>query len=163
MNYPNAEVISSTYGSNHWLITYLIDGISHDESLLQPHFEANCINWIVGHIIRGRSTALHLLTAEPVFNDALIERFKTGSLPVSGPDDAIPFEELVDKLNLSQERITAALANISPEALAAEKETDRGVKPVGEHLAGLAWHETYHTGQLEPLRSLALQVRESTS
>jgi len=161
MSFPTAEVISSTFASNHWLINYLVEGLNHEETLLQPEFEANCINWIVGHIIRGRSTAITLLEAEPVFTNALIERFKTGSAPVTGEGDSIPFDELVDHLNQSQERIAAALESIAPGALAHENTTDRGTKPVGEHLSGLAWHETYHTGQLEFLRSLALQLRES--
>ncbi|NIQ10155.1 MAG: hypothetical protein GWN61_15565, partial [candidate division Zixibacteria bacterium] len=37
--------------------------------------------------------------------------------------------------------------------------TDRGEKPVGQHLSGLAWHETFHTGQLDLLRSLALNQK----
>jgi hypothetical protein len=36
-----------------------------------------------------------------------------------------------------------------------EAETNRGLKPVAQHLAELHWHETYHTGQLELLRDLA--------
>jgi uncharacterized damage-inducible protein DinB len=159
-SYPTAENISSTFESNHWLINNLINGLNHEDSVVQPPFEANSMNWVVGHIIRGRNTALTLLDAEPVFSDDLVERFKTGSPPVTGEDDAISFEKLVNDLNSSQERITAALASITPEALAERKTTDRGEKPVGQHLSGLAWHETYHTGQLEFLRSLALQQRE---
>jgi DinB superfamily len=160
MSYPTAENISSTFESNHWLINNLIDGLNHEDSLVQPPFEANCINWVVGHIIRGRNTALTLLKAEPIFSDDLVARFKTGSPPVTGEDDAVSFEKLVNDLNTSQERITAALADISPEALAEHKTTERGEKPVGAHLSGLAWHETYHTGQLEFLRSLALQQHD---
>ncbi len=159
MSYPNAEVISSTFTTNHWLINQLIDGLSHVDSLVQPPFEANCLNWIVGHIIRGRSTAITLLEAEPVFTNDLVERFKTGSPPVTGENDAVSFEKLVADLNTSQERIAAALEAISPESLAEEKATGRGTKPVGEHLSGLAWHETYHVGQIELLRSLALKQR----
>jgi hypothetical protein len=161
MTYPTAENISDTYASNHWVLGHLIDGLSHAESLIQPPFDANCLNWLLGHIIKGRNTALKLLEAEPIFTAELVERFKTGSPPVTGEGDAVSVEKLVSDLNASQERITAALAAISPEALAREKETSRGKKPVGQHLSGLAWHETYHTGQIELLRSLATQQRNS--
>ncbi|MFZ0546087.1 MAG: DinB family protein [Candidatus Promineifilaceae bacterium] len=159
MGYPTAENISSTFESNHWLIGSLIEGMSHEDSIVQPPFEANCMNWVVGHIIRGRNTALMLLEAEPVFDDTLVSRYKTGSQPVTGEADAVSFEKLVGDLNLSQERITAALAEITPEGLAELKTTDRGERAVGQHLSGLAWHETFHTGQLDLLRSLALQSR----
>ena len=155
MSYPDSNYISSTFQSNHWLIGRLIEGFTHEDSLIQPPFEANCMNWVVGHIIRGRNTALILLEAEPVFSDELVQRFKTGSPPVTGQDDAISFEKLVNDLNTSQDRLEAALAKTTPESLAQLKTTDRGKKPLGQHLSGLAWHETYHTGQLELLRSLA--------
>lgn len=159
MTYPTAEHISSTFSSNHWLINRLIDGLNHEDSVIQPPFEANCMNWVVGHIIRGRNTALTLLEAEPIFSDDLVERFKTGSDPITNEDNAISFEKLVNDLNTSQDRLAAALDEITPEALAELKTTDRGEKPVGAHLSGLAWHETYHTGQLELLRSLALNQK----
>jgi hypothetical protein len=117
------------------------------------------MNWVLGHIVRGRNTALILLEAEPVFDEELANRFKTGSPPVTGPEDAVDFEALVKDLNISQERITAALAEISPEGLAQPKTTERGEKAAGQHLSGLAWHETFHTGQLDLLRSLAQAVR----
>ena len=66
----------------------------------------------------------------------------------------MPFDKLLRDLNQSQDRIADYLERISPEALAADGETDRGIKPVAEHLDGLHWHETYHTGQLELLRAL---------
>jgi hypothetical protein len=157
MTYPTAEHISSTFSSNHWLINNLIEGLNHEDSVVQPPFQANCMNWVVGHIIRGRNTALSLLGAEPILPDDLVNRFKTGSDPVTNEDDAISFEKLVNDLNTSQERLTKALAEVTYEALAELKTTDRGEKPVGQHLSGLAWHETYHTGQLELLRSLALK------
>ncbi|NIQ10156.1 MAG: hypothetical protein GWN61_15570, partial [candidate division Zixibacteria bacterium] len=109
MSHPTSENISSTYTSNHWLINQLIDGLTHEDSLIQPPFPANCLNWILGHIIRGRNTALILLDVEPIFTEELVNRFKTGSPPVTGPDDAVPFDKLVNNLNISQERLTAAL------------------------------------------------------
>jgi uncharacterized damage-inducible protein DinB len=64
-------------------------------------------------------------------------------------------EKLIGDLDLSQKRIAEALGQMSEGELLQEAETDRGLKPVAQHLAGLHWHETYHTGQLELLRDLA--------
>ncbi len=154
MSYPDAESLKSAYATNHWLIGRLTDGLSHEDSLVQPPYPGNCLNWVVGHIVAGRHTALKLLGGETVWSDEEAERYKTGSAPVTGEDDAVPFDRLLRDLDLSQERITASLEKIAPEALAADGETSRGIKPVAEHLDGLHWHETYHTGQLELLRAL---------
>jgi hypothetical protein len=44
---------------------------------------------------------------------------------------------------------------ISAEELAQLTEFQGSERAVGQALAGLHWHETYHTGQLELLRQLA--------
>lgn len=154
MTYPDAESLMSAYATNHWLIGRLTEGLSHEDSLVQPPYQGNCLNWVVGHIIAGRHTSLKLLGAQTVWSDEQAGRYKTGSPPVTGDENAIPFDRLLNDLDLSQERIAAALDGISPEVLATEGETDRGIKPVAEHLDGLHWHETYHTGQLELLRAM---------
>lgn len=60
-----AETIKADYTGNTWLINKLADGLTHAESVLQPPFPANCLNWILGHILSRRNTALTLLQAEP--------------------------------------------------------------------------------------------------
>ena len=66
MDYPTAQSLSQSYGSTHWLINRLVDGLSNADSLVQPPFEANCLNWVVGHILAGRNEALSYLGAEPI-------------------------------------------------------------------------------------------------
>jgi hypothetical protein len=45
------------------------------------------------------------------------------------------------------------------ERLAAIVDTRFGERPLGQHIDGLHWHETYHTGQLELLKALAESAR----
>jgi hypothetical protein len=155
MKYPEAEKLAQSYGATHWLIHQHVDGLDHPASLIQPPFQANCLNWVVGHILVSRHTVLRLLGAEPVWGQETITRYKTGSEPITEDGQGLPLAQLVTDLDQVQERIVAALAEVTPDALAEEAETDRGVRSVGEHIYGLHWHETYHTGQLELLRALA--------
>lgn len=154
MNYVDAQTISQSYAFTHMLIKRLTVGLSHADSLVQPPFPGNCLNWVVGHIISGRNEALTYLDAPAVWGDDEIARYKTGSAPITGDDQALPLERLLGDLALSQERLEAALAKITPEAYDRVVDTRFGERPVGKHLDGLHWHETYHLGQLELLREL---------
>jgi uncharacterized damage-inducible protein DinB len=160
MNLPDAESLTQSYATNHWLINTLVEGLNNADSLVQPPYEGNCLNWVLGHIISSRQPALRLVGAEPVWSQGEADRYKTGSAPIVNGDQALPLEELLRALDLSQERIAAALAQKSEDELLEEAETDRGVKPISQHLAGLHWHETYHTGQLELLRDLAKTAQD---
>ncbi|MBX7235393.1 MAG: DinB family protein [Caldilineales bacterium] len=148
------EIILDWYDSNKVVIELNAAGLSHADSLLQPTgAEANCLNWVVGHVIANRNTALGLLNWPLVWPDELIARYQTGSLPV-GPDDegAVEFAELLHDLGRTQKALAAALAQATPDLLDApysQRQT------IGQRLMGLAWHEAYHAGQTDYLRRLA--------
>lgn len=158
MDYPNAESLGQSFIGTHWLINRLVGGLSNADSLIQPPFEANCLNWVVGHILAGRNEALAYLGAEPVWGEPELARYRTGSSAIVAEEQALPLEQLIDDFEESQKRILAALENVSPEALATIVDTRFGERPLGKHIDGLHWHETYHTGQLELLRALAETV-----
>ncbi|MGD8857921.1 MAG: hypothetical protein PVG33_16410, partial [Chloroflexota bacterium] len=118
MTHPDAQSLSQSYGSTHWLITKLVDGLSNDDSLVQPPFEANCLNWVLGHILAGRNEALSYLGAELIWDEAELARYKTGSPPITRADQALPLERLLRDFEESQQRIVTALESASAEALA---------------------------------------------
>lgn len=147
-------IILDWYESNKYVIDLNASGLSHADSLLQPSdAEANCLNWVVGHIIANRHAALTLLGWSPVWPDELIARYQTGSQPVGSRDeDAVEFGELLSDLGRTQEALAAALAGATPALLDAPY-SDR--QTIGQRLMGLAWHEAYHAGQTDYLRRLA--------
>jgi hypothetical protein len=155
MSYPDAEYISQSYASNHWLIRKLTEGLTHADSLAQAPFKANCLNWVVGHILSGRVEALNFMGVPSFWSEEERAHYVTGSDPITSDAQALPFGKLLSDLDLSQEQIEDTLSEISDEALAEVVETRFGPRPVGEHVASLHWHETYHLGQLELLRELA--------
>jgi hypothetical protein len=71
----------------------------------------------------------------------------------------LTLEALVEGLDETQARIEAALEQCTEQDLEQIRESTRGTQPVWQHLEGRQWHETYHAGQLQILRNLALSRR----
>jgi hypothetical protein len=155
MTYPDSDTLIQSFAVTQRIIKLQTDGLSHEDSVLQPPFRANCLNWVLGHIIVGRNTALKLLGQPPVWGEEESLRYETGSEPITSSAQALPLEELLKDLDRTQERITAGLNLVSPEDLGASVQFRGSERTLGQALDGLHWHETYHTGQLELLRQLA--------
>jgi hypothetical protein len=150
----NLDKMVQSFALTHRLIHKQAAGLTHAESILQPPFRGNCFNWVLGHIIESRNEVLTLLKEVPALTEAEASLYQSGSEPITNGQAAVPLERLLAALDDSQARITAALPQVSPETLAAIYNQERQ-QTVGDRIAGLHWHETYHTGQLELLRQLA--------
>jgi len=155
MTYPDASTLVQSFQTTHWIIHLQTDGLTHSDSLLQPPFRGNCLNWVLGHIVAGRNTVLKLLGEPPIWSAEDIARYESESEPITRDEQALPLDGLLRDLDQSQQQITAALERMIPEALAAVVPFRGGEQPVAQAVAGQHWHETYHTGQLELLRQLA--------
>lgn len=155
MTHPDAETLIESYAVNLQVIKLQTAGLSHEDSLLQPPFRGNCLNWVLGHIIAGRSTALEHLGESPIWDESQKSRYESGSEPIQSGKDALPLEQLLADLDQAQEQLVSALGNLSPEGLDALIMARGREQPLGQALSGLQWHETYHLGQLEFLRQLA--------
>jgi hypothetical protein len=159
---PLAESVLDDYEGNSWFINHLCDGLSHEESLIQPGFEANCFNWVMGHIVSQRISVLEVLGLEPIWSPDIFSLYKTGSDPIS-PKNARKLSLLIEDLAESDRLLKDALENVTGDFLEDVVETDRGEKQRLKHLEDFHWHETIHIGQLDMLRALALSRREKTS
>jgi len=153
MTSPRAQELIKDYEFNTWLIHNHVDGVSDEDSLLQLPFKANCLNWIVGHIVWRRNACLVTLGLAPLLEEEVAARYMTSSAPITSAAEARPLAQLLDDLDRSQQALKAALEEASEAALAQVVENDRGTKRVVEHLQGFHWHETYHIGQLDILRA----------
>lgn len=155
MTYPDAESLNKKFQLTFYIINRQTEGITNEESVIQPPVRGNCMNWILGHILTERNYVLDLLKAEPVLDKAETERYQRESSPVTGLTDGLPFDVLLERFKLSQERIENKLKTISEEALAVTGTAGSRTDQVGALIAYIHWHETYHTGQFELLRQLA--------
>ncbi len=137
---------------NHRVIHMQIKGLTHEDSLRQPPFRGNCLNWILGHIVVERDEALALLDVDPIWGKDEISLYQQNSDPITEDTRAKPFEQIVVAFDQSQEGLEKALKQLTGTDLDKPKADGEGT--IGEGLAGLCWHEAYHTGQTEYLRQL---------
>jgi uncharacterized protein YciI len=146
------ELIREDYESNTWLIRRTVEGVTHEESLWQLPFKANCLNWVLGHIVAGRQITLDQVGGAMLWDEAKVTRYQGGSAPVTGAEDALALEVLLADVERSQGLLDKALNACSAADLERMVETGQGERTLWQVVAGRRWHETYHIGQLGTLR-----------
>jgi uncharacterized damage-inducible protein DinB len=148
-----AETLAEYYGLTYRVIGRQLEGVTHEESLVQPPFRGNCLNWVLGHILVSREEALTILGEDLPWDESVASRYRRNSDPITSAEQALPLSQLLALLDESQSRILAGLARLSPERIEAREGDD--TDSIGERLTFANWHETYHVGQLELLRQVA--------
>lgn len=151
----DSHVLIETLERNFGIINAQLAGVTHDESLIQPPFNSNCLNWVMGHIVQNRNKMLQLLDLPTVCTSEQCERYAYNSAPITGGHDAFPLEQMKADLAVSNTRLVEALKSFTPEMLALRgKEVITGLPEftIGWMMNFLIWHETYHTGQTDILR-----------
>lgn len=144
------EGLKLLFQYNHYAIGANARDLTHAESLVGPEPAGNCANWVLGHIVQSRGAVLEILGEKPVWGAAEGELYKRGSKPITG-SAAKPFPEILQALDLSQERLMAGLSRAkNPDLGSADTKGSLAAK-----LAGLQFHEAYHSGQLGLLRRIA--------
>jgi uncharacterized damage-inducible protein DinB len=150
------EQLTEAFERNVRVIQMQAKGLSHSDSLLQMPFRANCMNWVVGHILVNRDSILKSLGEQPLLNDQENETYSSESQPlIEEGAGVIPLEKMMDTLQLGQEKIAACLAELHPEEFSRDIRVGNRMRTLGERLFFLYFHETYHVGQTEFLRQLA--------
>ena len=155
MQAPPAEALIELVHWNSAVIRMQTRGITQAESLLQPPFQGNCMNWVVGHILTSRGTICELLGLETVFSPVELATYDRGSAVMTGTATALELKTLLEWVKESDERICRALEALPEGALQEEVPLGKSKGPLGGHILFLIWHESYHAGQLELLRNLA--------
>ncbi|HEU5368605.1 MAG TPA: DinB family protein [Ktedonobacterales bacterium] len=148
--------LAAAFARNVFIVKRQTDGLSHADSLIQLPFQGNPLNWVLGHVAVNRDDVLALLDEPPVMT-ADGKRYKRESDPLTGQEeDILPLEELLARLDQSQERIAAALGRMSEADMARELTLSNDRKmTLGQRVFFYYFHETYHVGQTELLRQLA--------
>ncbi|MCP4542844.1 MAG: DinB family protein [Chloroflexi bacterium] len=142
--------LQALFTDTHDAIKQQIDRITHSDSVRQPPFDGNCINWILGHIVVARCNFLMMLDVPSIWGMTKCRRYIPGSAPVTGIDDATPFDSLLADLDRTQDQLVTALSRVSAKDL----DTVKDDQSIGEHLISYHAHESYHLGQFELLRQL---------
>lgn len=145
--------LAELYEYNNFVINANTDGVTNEESLQQPQTSGNCMNWVLGHIVRYRNDILKYAGGEVVMDAATVPLYDNGSAPITSDANAAPFDKLLAHYRESHERLKARF-EVMNYARLDQDAGDPGApgKTVGQMLAGLMFHEAYHAGQLGVLR-----------
>ncbi len=152
---PLAKLIRMQYTFAHNVFKQNVAGFEADDSLRTPEPGGNNLNWIGGHVVSARISALRLLGVEPMWSDEEMARYARGSDPVLTPEEAMPWDRILRDLDRTQELLLSRLETVTPETLAAALPADANpfqLDSVGEMLFTFTFHEAYHVGQLGLLR-----------
>lgn len=132
------------------------EGLNHADSMKQLPFPGNCMNWNLGHILVYRMQYLGVMDGSSKPNPDEFALYGGGSQPLTDSSRAIPLETLLQRLDDASARVIAALTSIPVQRLAEVYDQERGTTVADRLAFYLVFHESYHAGQLELLRELAL-------
>lgn len=140
---------------NTRFLTGQVEGITNEQSLVQPDFGANCLNWTVGHILHYRSNVASLAGIE-LPQAAGLDRYARESDPITGEGPGvIAFSTLMERLSGTEQPIAEALVGMTEAQLAETIETgDRAASRLSRILF-LYFHDTLHVGQADVLAELS--------
>ncbi len=152
------EVFRQMARAIHGVVRRNTEGLSEEESLIQPQPEGNCMNWVVGHLLRVYESVLPALGQEPVLEPGGFDRYKRGSHPVKSADEAMELAALMAAWDEAARRVDAGLAELTVERLDEKAPFSPGNNPnetVRTLLTTVLFHQAYHAGQTGLLRRIA--------
>jgi len=153
------EVLREQARVIHRVLRMNVDGLTQEDSLIQPQPGGNCLNWVLGHLVRTyNNLILPLLGQDPVFGKEFLNRYDRGSAQLHEASEALPLGELLAGWDETTNRVVAGLGTMTPEALDApapfspRKNPDETVRSL---LTIVMFHQAYHCGQTGLLRRMA--------
>ena len=75
-------------------ITYKVvsintEGISHEESMIFPMGEANCMNWVLGHLVYIRNGLLNVLGEASIWDGETFSGYNRGAIALERKEEFI--------------------------------------------------------------------------
>ncbi len=151
----SARILIHLFENNHSIIHMQLKGITQEESLLQPPFRGNCLNWVVGHILGIYGEVFEVMEMPGTLSNSEAKTYNYGSEPLTDCANASDLAQMIARLDAGLAKITSRLEELSSAELEREVTIWLGPVPLIEALFIVQWHASYHTGQLELLRQLA--------
>lgn len=156
---PTPQQLISHIGFIDRIIKGKTEGLTHADSMKQLPFPGNCMNWNLGHILVYRMQYLGVIDGVSKPDPDEFAIYGAGSEPLTDSVKAIPLETLLTRLDEASAMVVSALEKMPPEKLAEIYDAERGTTVDDRLQFYLIFHESYHAGQLELLRELALAER----
>ena len=161
MNPTQAQIVASDYQFHNRLIHHFVGDTTHAESVLQLPFAHNCLNWILGHVVANRSHVLEAVGIDHEWQDSIRKRYHQDTPPVKTSEDGWPLTQLMAHLDESVQFLSGLDEAVDETFMSELFANYRGEKGRFEHAQSFHWHETFHIGQLEILRSFIESQRGS--
>jgi hypothetical protein len=136
---------------NGGLIKTAMDGLSRDELWHRPTDRSNPIFWIFGHIVATRASLAGMI-GEPIAT-GWEKTFARGADLL--PADQYPKIQEIERVNRDAvERLKKRFATLTDAELAGPPTLTvlPGVKTLADQIAFVAFHESYHVGQMAYVR-----------
>jgi uncharacterized damage-inducible protein DinB len=152
------EVFRHQARATRHVVRVNVDGVTHEESLIQPAPGGNCLNWVIGHLLTTYDQTLPMVGQEPVMEKGAVKRYARGTPPLQDPGEALDLKELLTAWDEANERFDAGLASLTPEVLdrpAPFSPSNNPKETVRSLLATVLFHQAYHAGQTGLLRRIA--------
>lgn len=141
-----------SFQMNDDLLKKGFEGLTPEEWLRRPNDSSNHLLWIAGHVIWARGRVLEFLGTE--WSRPWLPLFSRGAKLVDSAEYPTP-QEATLALQEVTAALTAAMEGASEETLS--KPAPERIPSADGKISGLvgflAYHETYHVGQVAYLRS----------
>ncbi|HET9252827.1 MAG TPA: DinB family protein [Candidatus Eisenbacteria bacterium] len=148
------QALAQQFGFMYRVTAANLEGMTREQSLVQPPRGGNCANWILGHVTNVQNGVMELLGQPAVWQSEQLAR--AGYEPIQSQAGAIDWDTMRDRFLGSSDRCVAAISALSDPSLAEEvPHPFGGTCTRGELLTTLAFHQTYHAGQLAMCRRIA--------
>lgn len=152
------EIFRHTARVTHSVFKLTVEGLTQEDSLIQPQPAGNCLNWVVGHLLCVYDQLLPLLGQASVMQPGALKRYERGSAPIKSASETMELSYLLSSIEEAVARVDAGLQGLSEETLDSPAPFSPGGNP-NETVRSLVnvflFHQAYHTGQAGFLRRLA--------
>lgn len=140
-----------SYQGNSLFLKGILAGLN-DEDMLLSTGQSNTIGWILGHITLTRAQILQRLNVECDVEDSE-KIFDRGA--EKRKDTKMGVEETYNKYASRGEKIATTLNSLSDDDLKRNLDIQLpgGKNDVETFLSFLAWHETFHLGQIDLIKA----------
>lgn len=135
-----------------------VDGLTEEESLIQPQLGGNCLNWVVGHLLYVYDQVLPTLGQAPVLGKDTLKRYARGTSQLQNSAEAMDMQKLMSAWDEAANRVDAGLETLTAEALDRPAPFSPNNDPhetVRTLLSKVFFHQAYHAGQCGLLRRIA--------
>jgi uncharacterized damage-inducible protein DinB len=146
-----AAPVDKIYLTNEMMLRKALDGLTLGQLFFRPTEINNPMLWIAGHIVQTRTSILKLMGEE--FDTGWGGLFTRGCV-LKDAASYPTISEILATLDSLSARLHARLTSLSDEQLSSPAVGPKfpNSDTLLEQVGFLAWHESYHVGQLAYIR-----------